>query len=167
MVADIASRTPRNGRFCHMDAIDRRILAELQQDGRQTITELARRVQLSVSPCLRRVRALERDGVITGYHASVDPRKAGLEFEALLFITMSRSDATTLAQLEEAMTAIDEIVDCQRLFGEPDYLVRVITRSLTDYQTLYDTRIADIPGIERIRSTLVMRSVVSDRPIRM
>jgi DNA-binding Lrp family transcriptional regulator len=65
------------------------------------------------------------------------------------------------------MTAIDEIVDCQRLFGEPDYLVRVITRSLTDYQTLYDTRIADIPGIERIRSTLVMRSVVSDRPIRM
>ncbi|MCD7100958.1 Lrp/AsnC family transcriptional regulator [Pseudoclavibacter sp. 13-3] len=148
-----------------MDATDRKILALLQKDGRQTVTELAEKVQLSVSPCLRRVRQLERTGVITGYHASIDPRKAGLEFQALLFITVSRSDAVTMAAIERSLADLDEIIECQRLFGEPDFLVRVLTRTLADYQELYDQRISVIPGIERIRSTLVMRSVVVSRPI--
>ena len=76
------------GRIYRMDAIDRQILAELQRDGRQTLTDLAERVQLSVSPCHRRLRALEQSGVITGYHARIAPAALGLTFEALVFVTM-------------------------------------------------------------------------------
>lgn len=153
------------GRFLAMDAIDKKILAELQRDGRQSITELAERVQLSLSPCHRRVRALEVSGVIEGYHAVINAKKAGLGFEALLFVTISRSDSSTFATVEQQLADIPEVVQAQRLFGEPDYLVKVVTRSLEDYQRLFDERLTGIPGVERLRSTLVMRNVVSDRPL--
>ena len=148
-----------------MDAIDRKILAELQQDGRLTITELAARVSLSVSPCHRRLRELERSGAIAGYRAVVDPAVLGLTFEALVFVTMRNEDRDTLLGFEAGLVAIPSVLQAQRLFGDPDYLLRIVTTDLAAYQVLQDEQLAALPGIQRMTSTLVMKQVVADRSI--
>ena len=148
-----------------MDAMDRKILAELQQDGRLTVTELAARVQLSVSPCHRRVRDLERSGAIRGYRAVVDPAAVGLDFEALVFATLRWEDRNTVAAFEQAVAAIPQVLQAQRLFGEPDYLLRVVAADLTAFQQLYDGSLTILPGVQRLTSTLVMKHVVNDRPL--
>jgi DNA-binding Lrp family transcriptional regulator len=145
--------------------MDRKILAELQQDGRLTVTELAARVQLSVSPCHRRVRDLERTGAIRGYHAVVDPAAVGLDFEALVFATLRWEDRDTVAAFEQAVVAIPQVLQAQRLFGEPDYLLRVVAADLAAFQRLYDRQLTILPGVQRLTSTLVMKHVVNDRPL--
>jgi DNA-binding Lrp family transcriptional regulator len=153
------------GRISSVDAIDRKILAVLQEDGRLTITELAARVGLSVSPCHRRLRELERGGTITGYRAVVDPEALGLTFQALVFVTMRQEDRATLLGFEAALAAVPEVIQAQRLFGDPDYLLRIVTADLTAYQQLEDDVLAALPGVQRLNSTLVMKHVVSDRPL--
>jgi DNA-binding Lrp family transcriptional regulator len=148
-----------------MDAVDRRILAVLQEEGRLTLTELADRVQLSVSPCHRRLRALEREGTIQGYRAVVDPTALGFTFEALVFVTMRQEDRETLLGFEEAVTRIPNVLQAQRLFGDPDYLLRIVTADLAAYQQLEDDVLAALPGVQRLNSTLVMKRVVNDRPL--
>ncbi|MCX4986452.1 Lrp/AsnC family transcriptional regulator [Streptomyces sp. NBC_00572] len=148
-----------------MDALDRKILTELQMDGRLTVTELAARVRLSVSPCHRRLRDLEREGAIRGYRAVVDPSAVGLNFEALVFATLRWEDQDTVTAFEEAVTAIPHVIQAQRLFGEPDYLLRVATTDLVAYQQLYDQQLAKLPGVQRLTSTLVMKNVIDDRPL--
>jgi DNA-binding Lrp family transcriptional regulator len=148
-----------------MDEIDCRILAELQQDGRLTVTELADRVRLTPAPCHRRLRELERNGVITGYRAVLDPAAVGLGFEALVSVTMDREDAGTVAAFEAALAAVPEIRHAERLFGDPDYLLRVVAIDLNDYATLRDTKLATLPGVQRITSTIVMRRIVDNRPL--
>lgn len=148
-----------------MDGIDRKILAELQTDGRLTLTELAERVQLSISPCHRRLRALERSGAITGYRAQLDAAALGLDFDALVFVTMRQADHETLDAFEQATADITNVVQAQRLFGDPDYLLRVIARDLAAFQQLYDERLSTLPGVQRLSSTLVMKTVVDARPL--
>jgi DNA-binding Lrp family transcriptional regulator len=148
-----------------VDSIDRKILAELQQDGRLTITELAAKIGLSISPCHRRLRELERSGVIRGYRAIVDAQAVGLAFEALLFVTMRQEDRDTLLGFERAVAEIPSVVQAQRLFGDPDYLLRILTTDLTAYQRLEDDVLATLPGVQRLTSTLVMKRVVQDRAI--
>jgi DNA-binding Lrp family transcriptional regulator len=148
-----------------MDSIDRKILAELQQDGRLTITELAAKIGMSISPCHRRLRELERSGVIRGYRAIVDARAVGLSFEALLFVTMRQEDRDTLLGFERAVAEIPNVVQAQRLFGDPDYLLRILTTDLAAYQRLEDDVLATLPGVQRLTSTLVMKRVVQDRAI--
>ena len=148
-----------------MDAVDRKIVAVLQGEGRLTLTELAERVQLSVSPCHRRLRALERNGTIQGYRAVVDPVALGLTFEALVFVTMRQEDRETLLGFEEEVARIPNVVQAQRLFGDPDYLLRIVTADLAAYQRLEDDVLAALPGVQRLNSTLVMKRVVDDRPL--
>jgi DNA-binding Lrp family transcriptional regulator len=148
-----------------VDRIDRQILAELERDGRMTITDLAAKVQLSIAPCHRRLRELERTAVIRGYRAIVDPAAVGLGFEALVFATLSQADRDTVSAFEEAVTAIPQVLLAQRLFGDPDYLLRVLTADLTAFQQLYDQQLSALPGVRRLTSTLVMKSVVTDRPL--
>jgi DNA-binding Lrp family transcriptional regulator len=148
-----------------MDDIDHRILAELQEDGRLTVTELADRVRLTPAPCHRRLRELERNGVITGYRAVLDPAAVGLGFEALVNVTMDREDADTIAAFEAALAAIPEIRHAERLFGDPDYLLRVVATDLNDYATLRDQKLATLPGVQRITSTIVMKRIVDNRPL--
>ena len=147
-----------------MDDIDHKILAELQEDGRLTITELADRVRLTPAPCHRRLRELERNGVITGYRAVLDPAAVGLGFEALVSVTMDREDAETIAAFEAALAAVPEIRHAERLFGDPDYLLRVVATDLNDYATLRDQKLATLPGVQRITSTIVMKRIVDNRP---
>ncbi len=148
-----------------MDAIDRKILAELQHDGRLTITELAEKIGLSVSPCHRRLRELERSGVILGYRAIVNAAALGLTFRALVFVTMRQEDRDTLLGFEHAVTLIPEVLQAQRLFGDPDYLLHVVTPDLAAYARLEDDTLAALPGVQRLNSTLVMKHIVNDRPL--
>lgn len=153
------------GKINPVDAIDRKILAELQVDGRLTVTELAERVRLSVSPCHRRLRALESSGAISGYRAQLDAPALGLNFEAVVFVTMRAADRDTVQVFEAAVQAVPNIIQAQRLFGDPDYLLRVVAADLSAFQQLYDDVIAALPGVQRLSSTLVMKSVVANRPL--
>jgi len=148
-----------------VDALDRKILAELQSDGRLTITELAAQVGLSISPCHRRVRELERSGAIRGYHAVVEPDALGLGFEAVVFVTMRQEDRETLLSFEAGLASIPNVVQAERLFGDPDYLLRVVTADLAAYQRLQDDRLTALPGVQRMTSTLVMKRIVQHRPL--
>jgi DNA-binding Lrp family transcriptional regulator len=148
-----------------VDRIDRKILSELQKDGRLSVTELADRVGLSLSPCHRRVRALEESGVLLGYRAQLDPGALGLNFSAMVFATLREGDRKAVEAFETALVDIPQVVDAQRLFGEPDYLLHVITQDLPAFQRLYDERLSTLPNVQRLTSTLVMKRVVQDRPL--
>jgi DNA-binding Lrp family transcriptional regulator len=147
-----------------VDALDRQILAELQADGRLTVTELANRVGLSVSPCHRRLRDLEREGVITGYRALVDPVALGLGFEVVVLITMRRVDSPTVEEFERLLAQIRNVTSAQRLFGEPDYVLHVFCADIADYQRLWDEQLGTLPGVARFNSMMVMKQIVADRP---
>lgn len=146
-----------------MNSLDRKILAALENDGRLTVTQLAEQVGLSLSPCHRRVRALEEAGVIRGYRAELKPAALGLEFSALVFVSMK--DTKSVPDFEAAVAQIDNVIQAQRLFGDPDYLLHVMVRDLPAFQRLYDERLTGLPGVQRMVSTLVMKDVVVNRPL--
>lgn len=148
-----------------MDRIDRKILAELQSDGRLSLTDLADRVGLSLSPCHRRVRALEESGVISGYRAHIQPERLGLTFFAIVFVTLKEGDRQAVAAFESAVQQVKNVTLAQRLFGDPDYILHVITEDLKAFQRLYDEQLSGMPGVRRLTSTLVMKTVVKDGPM--
>jgi DNA-binding Lrp family transcriptional regulator len=148
-----------------MDAIDRQIITELEQDGRLSVADLAARVRLTAAPCSRRLRELERSGAIVGYRAVVDRAQVGLNFEALVNVTMGVEDAKTIAAFEAAVADVPEIRNAERLFGDPDYLLRVVARDIDDYASIRDEKLATLPGVQRITSTIVMRQIVDNRPL--
>ncbi|WP_307870457.1 Lrp/AsnC family transcriptional regulator [Saccharopolyspora endophytica] len=127
------------------------------------MTELAEQVRLSVSRCQRRVRELERTGVIAGYHASVDAASLGYGFEVLAFATLSRPDA--VAEFDAALAEVPQVIEAQRLFGEPDYLIRLVAPDLDYYQRLYENVLVRLPGLQGLSSTIVMKHAVRARPL--
>lgn len=148
-----------------MDATDRQILTHLQREGRISINDLAERVNLTSAPTSRRVRELERSGAIRGYRADVDPAALGLGFEALVHVTMNLEDTATLAEFERALAQIPEMRHAERLFGDPDYLLRVVARDIEDFADLRDQRIAALPGVGQVTSTIVIRTIVDNQPL--
>jgi DNA-binding Lrp family transcriptional regulator len=146
-----------------MDALDRKILAQLQAEGRLTLTELAARLPLSISRTQRRLRELEAGGTLVGYRAQVDPRRVGLGFQALVLVTMRQRDRDTVAAFEAEVAEVPAVTSAQRLFGDPDYLLHVVAADLDAYRQLYDERLAALPGVQRLTSTLVMQEVVPAR----
>jgi DNA-binding Lrp family transcriptional regulator len=148
-----------------MDVTDRKILAELQKDGRLSATELAERIGLSLSPCHRRVRALEESGVIAGYRANVQLGAVGLNFSAVIFVTLREANGKSVRAFESALPDMTEIISAQRLFGDPDYMLHVVTRDLAAFQVFYDQAISALPSVLRLKSTLVMKNIFQDRPL--
>jgi Lrp/AsnC family transcriptional regulator, leucine-responsive regulatory protein len=142
-----------------MDRADMAILSHLMKEGRLANTELADRVGLSPSPCLRRVRHLERSGVITGYRAVVDPAAIGRGFEVLVHVEMGLQDRATIEAFETEITQIDEVTECRRMFGHPDYLLWVATADLEAYERLYMAKLTNLPGVTRTNSQFTMKSV--------
>ena len=143
-----------------MDQTDHAILAHLQADGRISNTELADRVGLTPSPCLRRVRRLEESGVISGYRAIVDPAAVGRGFQVLLHVTMEVKDRlATMEAFEAAVAELDEVIECRRMFGDPDYLLWVASADLADYERLYMSKLVGLPGVARTVSQLTMKTV--------
>ncbi|WP_345151203.1 Lrp/AsnC family transcriptional regulator [Arthrobacter ginkgonis] len=140
-----------------IDAIDREILRHVQKDGRITATALAAEVGLTVAPCHRRLKELESSGVIQGYRAVVDAAKVGLAFEAMVFVTLR--DRQHMLRFEEEVAVIPQVVEAVRLFGEPDFLLRVRAADLAAYQRFYDEVLVGLPGVEKLTSTIVMKNV--------
>src|SRR6202161_1297747 len=146
-----------------MDATDRRIIAELQRDGRLSPVELADRIGLTPAPCLRRVRRLESDGVIRGYAARIDPRAIGRGFEVLVNVDLTRKDRATFEAFEDAVAALEEVVEIRRMFGLPDYLLRVATDSIESYEAFVSTQLGDVPGVDKLDSHITMKLIKSPR----
>ncbi len=142
-----------------MDGLDRDILRHLQTDGRLANVELAERVRLSPSSCLRRVRALERAGAIRGYHADIDPKTVGRGFEVTVHIELTLKDRATVQAFEDRIAAFEEVVECQRMFGLPDYVVRVAVADQGAYEAFYMNKLAELPGLARVNSQFAMKTV--------
>ncbi len=144
-----------------LDRYDRRILEVLQEEGRISNQELADRIGLSPSPCLRRVRALEEAGVITGYKALLDARQLGLTLTALIHISMDRHTPERFAHFEARVAALPEVMECLLITGqEADYQLKVVVRDMEGYQDLLLNKITRIEGVSGVHSSFVMRRVV-------
>jgi len=144
-----------------LDRYDRRILEVLQADGRISNQDLAEAIGLSPSPCLRRVRALEESGVITGYRAHLDDGKLGLSLMALIHISMDRHTPERFANFEKKISALPEVLECLLITGQDaDYQVKVVVKDMQAYQELLLNRITRIEGVTGVHSSFVMRRVV-------
>lgn len=142
-----------------MDSIDRAILDELRRDGRIPNVDLAERVGLTPAPCLRRVRRLEDDGVIIGYRTEIDPAVEGRGFEVLVNIDLVSKHRDAYLAFEAEVAAFDEVVELRRMFGLPDYFVRVATRDLESYEAFVTDRLARTSGLARIDSHLTLKKI--------
>jgi Lrp/AsnC family leucine-responsive transcriptional regulator len=142
-----------------VDSIDHAILAHLQADGRLANVELAERVRLSASACLRRVRNLEASGAIAGYHAVIDPKAVGRGFQVTVHTTLILRNRTTITAFEEAVAALDEVIECHRMFGDPDYLIRVAVADSEAYEQFLINTFADLPGMARMTSQFTMKTI--------
>jgi Lrp/AsnC family transcriptional regulator, leucine-responsive regulatory protein len=142
-----------------MDHIDRAILRHLQDEGRLTNVELAERVRLSPSPCLRRIRQLERDGAIRGYHADIDPAAVDRAFEVLVHVDLALKDRDTVEAFERIVAGLDAVVECRRMFGVPDYVLRVAVADAPAYEAFYMNELAELPGLARVNSQITMKTV--------
>jgi len=142
-----------------LDDYDRSILDELQQDGRVTNVQLASRVHLSESACLRRVRALENGGLIERYTAVIDQRRAGLPDNVFVSITLQRQDQTDLQAFEEAVRSVPEVMECYLMTGEFDYLLRVVVSDAADFERIHSRSLTCLPGVARVQSSFALRTV--------
>src|SRR4051794_29909592 len=145
--------------FPAMDGLDRAILSLLQEHGRLPNAELAERVRLSPSATLRRVRNLEGSGAIAGYHADIDPSAVGRGFQVTVHTTLMLRNRETIEAFEAAVLPLDEVIECQRMFGDPDYLIRVAVADATAYEQFLINTFADLPGIARMTSQFTMKTI--------
>jgi Lrp/AsnC family transcriptional regulator, leucine-responsive regulatory protein len=142
-----------------LDAIDLRILAELQQDGALTNVELARRVHLSPSPCLARVKALEAGGVIERYVALASAKALGLGLNVFINISLKEQSKSALAEFEQRIAEHDEVMECYLMTGDSDYLIRVAVADMGALERFILEQLTPIPGIEKIRSSFALKQV--------
>ncbi|NUT59091.1 MAG: Lrp/AsnC family transcriptional regulator [Agromyces sp.] len=146
-----------------MDATDRAIIDVLRQDGRISNVALADRVNLTPGPCLRRVQKLEADGVIVGYRAEVDPAAVGQGFEILLDVELTNFDRGSVDRFEGTMAGYDEVLELYRMFGAPDYFIRVAVADLPAYEAFLTDRVMTIPGVLKVSSRFPMKRIKSLR----
>ena len=145
-----------------LDRYDQHILDVLQEDGRINNQDLADRIGLSPSPCLRRVRALEESGLIEGYRALVNAKKLGLSLMALIHISMDKHTPERFANFESEVTVLPEVLECLLITGqEADYQLKVVVRDMDHYQSLLLNRLTRIEGVTGVHSSFVLRRVVS------
>ena len=141
------------------DQIDRRILSVLQENGRIPIVELAGRINLTKTPCAERVRRLERDGVIRGYRADLDPEPLGAGFVMVVMVTLNQTAENALELFNDAVARIAEIQACFLVAGNFDYLLLVRTSDINHYRNVLGDRIGRLPGVQQTHSYVVMEEI--------
>lgn len=141
-----------------LDRIDRRILRDLQNDGRMTNVELARRAGISAPPCLRRVRALEESGFIRGYHADINPDSLGYGVTVFAQVGLSSQAETDLKKFEELVISWPLVRECNMLAGEFDFLLKIVAEDWDDYQRFLTTKLTSAPNVSHVKSALSIRS---------
>jgi Lrp/AsnC family leucine-responsive transcriptional regulator len=142
-----------------LDSIDRAILREVQRDARLTLQELSGRVNLSPSPCARRVRILEERGYISGYHAHLDEAKLGYPFSVFVSVKLDHQVDDRLQAFEQAVNAYPEVIDCWLMTGTRDYLLRVAVADLVEFEGFLTRRLTKVPGVASIESSIPIRRV--------
>jgi Lrp/AsnC family transcriptional regulator, leucine-responsive regulatory protein len=148
-----------------VDGIDNRILYELARDGRQTNADLAERIGLSASACLRRVKTLEESGVITGYTAVVDPDLLGRGTMIIIKGSFEKADRATIEAFREAVRNRPEIVFCALMLSSPDLVMHLRVKDIAEYEKLYLDHLAVLPGITRLESQLVIERIIEQAPV--
>lgn len=144
---------------------DRRILRILQSDGRITNAALAEKVGLAASPCLRRLKALEEDGVIEGYRAMVNRKALGFEVEAFVFIKLEQSEPGWRTRLVERLKGYEEVIACHALAGEVDLIVHAVAKNIESFGEFTMNRLLTLPGVADVRSSFVLSSIKPPGPI--
>jgi Lrp/AsnC family transcriptional regulator, leucine-responsive regulatory protein len=142
-----------------IDATDLKILSELQSNGRLSNVELAQRVNLSPSPCLARVRTLERTAVIDRYVAIVNPASVGLTLSVFIHVTLERQIETALQRFEAKMNGYPEVMECYLMTGDSDYLIRAVVRDVDALQYFIVHELSKIPGVANIKSSFSLKQV--------
>ena len=142
-----------------LDRFDRAILDALQKDGRISNVDLAGAINLSESACLRRVRALEDDGIIDRYGALIGQARVGLPGNVFVHIGLHREEDSELAAFEEAVRSIPEVMECYLMTGEFDYLLRVVVTDMADFERLHKESLTRLPGVARVNSSVAIRTV--------
>ncbi|MCO4833510.1 MAG: Lrp/AsnC family transcriptional regulator [Acidimicrobiaceae bacterium] len=142
-----------------MDEIDRAILHHIQADGSLPNNELADLVGLSPSPCLRRVRKLEADGVIQGYVAVLDRQAVQRNYEPLVWVTLNEVTRDSMVAFEDAVQPVPEITEVMRMMGQPDYLLRIVTADADAFESLYIDTLASLPHVHKLTSQLAMKVI--------
>lgn len=140
-----------------LDPIDRRILAELQSDGRMTNVELSRRVGISAPPCLRRVRTLEENGFIRGYHADVDTRALGFEVQVFAMVGLSSQAESDLSRFEALALSWPLVRECHMLNGEIDFILKCVAPDLSTFQNFLTEHLTAAPNVASVKTSLVIR----------
>ncbi len=149
----------QTGSAVELDRIDRRILSVLQREGRISNVDLAERVALSPTPCLRRVKRLEEQGVIAGYRAELDRRALGLGMTAFVFVNIERHGPRSTQSFVDAALEIEQIVACHVLTGTYDFLLEVVARSLDDYADMMLERLGGLPGVSGLQTCFALRTL--------
>lgn len=145
-----------------LDRIDRRILRDLQENGRMTNVDLARRAGISAPPCLRRVRALEEAGLIKGYHADVDGPALGYGVTVFAMVGLSSQAEPDLEAFEAMVAELDEVRECHMLAGETDFLLKIVATDWEAYQHFLTTKLTPAPNVSHVKTALAIRSSKSE-----
>lgn len=141
-----------------LDRIDRRILSDLQDDGRITNVDLSKNAGISAPPCLRRVRALEEAGFITGYHADLDPVTLGFNVSVFAHVGLNSQAEADLKAFEEMVNQWPEVRECHMLAGETDFLLKIVARDWDEYQKFVTSKLTAAPNVAQVKSALAIRS---------
>ena len=141
-----------------LDSVDRKILADLQDNGRMTNVELAARAGISAPPCLRRVRALEDTGVIRGYHADIDGDALGYTVMIFAFVGLTSQAETDLQDFEKMVGDWDMVRECHMLMGETDFLLKIVAYDWDDFQRFLTTKLTPAPNVSHVKTALSIRS---------
>ena len=144
-----------------LDKIDKTILIELQRKATMPIAELAEKAGLSASSCHRRVKLLEKAGVITGYAATLDGKALGLNNEFFVEVTLGSQTEEAFEKFEKAVQRVPEILECHLMSGQFDYLLRVAAADAADYERIHRTKLSRLPGLQRLQSSLALRAIKS------
>lgn len=142
-----------------LDRIDRRILTLLQEDGRMAMKDLAEHVGLSITPCIERVKRMERDGVITGYYARVDPAQLGAALLVFVEITLDHKNGNMFEKFRREVMKVPEVLECHLVSGEFDYLIKARIGEMADYRKILGNVLLQLPGAVQSKSYVVMEEV--------
>ncbi len=144
--------------MANLDSIDRRLLAELQAEGRVTNVELAQRVGLTAPPCLRRVRALEESGVIRGYHADLDASKLGFSIMVFAMVSLKSQAEEDLRAFEQHIRTLPEVRECHMLNGEIDFVLKIVSQDLQSFQEFLTSKLTPAPNVASVKTSLTIRT---------
>ena len=145
-----------------LDRIDRKLLAELQAEGRVTNVDLASRVGLTAPPCLRRVRALEEEGVIRGYHADLDPSKLGFAITVFAMVSLRSQAEEDLRTFEDHIKGLPEVRECHMLNGEIDFILKIVSHDLQSFQEFLTSKLTPAPNVASVKTSLTIRTAKNE-----